>query len=178
LVQPSSSENAQMDLWNSFFLFWTNLGYVTGKCCGRTAACWLFTLVRQEQPVLQSINPVVRLDCLLGADEKRSVRARALASYLLESILNLGPTFIKIGQLCSTRSDLFPAEVTIMQGMLLLQLLLLLFRPQELYAVVMQPQAAPQQQVTEPAGKETSKLTKYQSDPWSCMSMFAVVMPY
>ncbi|WIA34166.1 hypothetical protein OEZ86_012526 [Tetradesmus obliquus] len=43
-------------------------------------------------------------------DEKRSARARSLASYLLDSILNLGPTFIKVGQLCSTRSDLFPAE--------------------------------------------------------------------
>eukprot|EP00879_Flechtneria_rotunda_P001676 GHRR01001836.1.p1 GENE.GHRR01001836.1~~GHRR01001836.1.p1 ORF type:complete len:739 (+),score=239.78 GHRR01001836.1:270-2486(+) len=43
-------------------------------------------------------------------DEKRSVRARSLAEYLLESILQLGPTFIKVGQLCSTRSDLFPAE--------------------------------------------------------------------
>lgn len=43
-------------------------------------------------------------------DAKRSERARGLAKYLLESILNLGPTFIKVGQLCSTRSDLFPAE--------------------------------------------------------------------
>ncbi|KAF8066232.1 ABC1K7 [Scenedesmus sp. PABB004] len=43
-------------------------------------------------------------------DEKRSARARGLAKYLLESILQLGPTFIKVGQLCSTRSDLFPAE--------------------------------------------------------------------
>jgi predicted unusual protein kinase regulating ubiquinone biosynthesis (AarF/ABC1/UbiB family) len=47
----------------------------------------------------------------LHVDEKRSARAKSLASYLLESILNLGPTFIKVGQLCSTRSDLFPAEV-------------------------------------------------------------------
>lgn len=53
--------------------------------------------------------------CLLLSDEKRSARARSLASYLLDSILNLGPTFIKVGQLCSTRSDLFPAEVSIEQ---------------------------------------------------------------
>lgn len=42
--------------------------------------------------------------------EKRSARARGLASWVRERILQLGPTFIKIGQLFSTRSDLFPAE--------------------------------------------------------------------
>ena len=44
------------------------------------------------------------------ADEKKAARSRSLAKYLLESILQLGPTFIKVGQLSSTRSDLFPAE--------------------------------------------------------------------
>lgn len=43
-------------------------------------------------------------------DEKKSQRARGLAIWIRESILQLGPTFIKIGQLFSTRSDLFPAE--------------------------------------------------------------------
>ena len=43
-------------------------------------------------------------------DEKKSQRARSLAIWIRESILQLGPTFIKIGQLFSTRSDLFPAE--------------------------------------------------------------------
>ncbi|KAG1679839.1 hypothetical protein FOA52_012752 [Chlamydomonas sp. UWO 241] len=43
-------------------------------------------------------------------EEKRSARTRSLARYMLASILNLGPTFIKLGQLSSTRSDLFPAE--------------------------------------------------------------------
>ena len=42
--------------------------------------------------------------------EKRGARARGLASWVRERILQLGPTFIKIGQLFSTRSDLFPAE--------------------------------------------------------------------
>jgi hypothetical protein len=56
--------------------------------------------------------PICSVALLQNADEKRSARAKSLASYLLESILNLGPTFIKVGQLCSTRSDLFPAEVS------------------------------------------------------------------
>ncbi|GIL68808.1 hypothetical protein Vafri_22040 [Volvox africanus] len=43
-------------------------------------------------------------------DAKRAERARGLARYLLNSVLQLGPTFIKIGQLSSTRSDLLPAE--------------------------------------------------------------------
>jgi predicted unusual protein kinase regulating ubiquinone biosynthesis (AarF/ABC1/UbiB family) len=43
-------------------------------------------------------------------EEKKSARARSLAIWIRESILQLGPTFIKIGQLFSTRSDLFPAE--------------------------------------------------------------------
>jgi predicted unusual protein kinase regulating ubiquinone biosynthesis (AarF/ABC1/UbiB family) len=47
---------------------------------------------------------------IFTADEKKAVRSRSLAKYLLESILQLGPTFIKIGQLSSTRSDLFPGE--------------------------------------------------------------------
>ncbi|PSC67309.1 putative aarF domain-containing kinase chloroplastic [Micractinium conductrix] len=44
--------------------------------------------------------------------ERRSARARTLAVWIREQILQLGPTYIKIGQLFSTRSDLFPPEFT------------------------------------------------------------------
>lgn len=44
--------------------------------------------------------------------EKKAERGRALAVWIRETILQLGPTFIKLGQLFSTRSDLFPAEFT------------------------------------------------------------------
>lgn len=44
-------------------------------------------------------------------EDKKRVRRRRLAAWSRDSLLALGPTFIKLGQLFSTRSDLFPAEV-------------------------------------------------------------------
>lgn len=43
-------------------------------------------------------------------DEKKAIRRRKLAIWIRETLLDLGPTFIKVGQLFSTRADLFPAE--------------------------------------------------------------------
>lgn len=43
-------------------------------------------------------------------EEKLSERRRIQARWIRECILELGPTFIKVGQLFSTRADLFPAE--------------------------------------------------------------------
>ena len=42
--------------------------------------------------------------------EKQAIRRRSQAIWIRESFLNLGPTFIKLGQLFSTRADLFPLE--------------------------------------------------------------------
>ncbi|MEM6613109.1 MAG: AarF/ABC1/UbiB kinase family protein [Cyanobacteria bacterium P01_C01_bin.72] len=42
--------------------------------------------------------------------EKQTARRRAQAIWIRENFLNLGPTFIKLGQLFSTRADLFPLE--------------------------------------------------------------------
>ncbi|MGB3516141.1 MAG: AarF/ABC1/UbiB kinase family protein [Elainellaceae cyanobacterium] len=43
-------------------------------------------------------------------DEKQALRRRRLAVWIRETLLDLGPTFIKVGQLFSTRADLFPSE--------------------------------------------------------------------
>ena len=42
--------------------------------------------------------------------EKQAARRRAKAIWIRENFLELGPTFIKLGQLFSTRADLFPIE--------------------------------------------------------------------
>lgn len=43
-------------------------------------------------------------------EDKRATRRRKQAAWIRETLLDLGPTFIKVGQLFSTRADLFPAE--------------------------------------------------------------------
>jgi len=44
------------------------------------------------------------------SEEKLLKRRKKQAKWIRESLLELGPTFIKVGQLFSTRADIFPAE--------------------------------------------------------------------
>jgi len=43
-------------------------------------------------------------------EAKQAFRRKKQAVWIRETLLDLGPTFIKVGQLFSTRADLFPAE--------------------------------------------------------------------
>lgn len=43
-------------------------------------------------------------------EEKRAARRKRQAIWIRDTFLDLGPTFIKVGQLFSTRADLFPSE--------------------------------------------------------------------
>ncbi|GBF95186.1 hypothetical protein Rsub_07899 [Raphidocelis subcapitata] len=71
----------------------------------RTADTWVFFLVFRSRLALLD----QKWSYAGGfSEEKKAERARGLAKYLVASILDLGPTFIKVGQLSSTRSDLFP----------------------------------------------------------------------
>ncbi|MDJ0702761.1 MAG: AarF/ABC1/UbiB kinase family protein [Leptolyngbyaceae cyanobacterium MO_188.B28] len=80
---------------------YTRLGRL--RHIGRTAFQFLFYLWLDQQPrSYGSKQP--------PSPEQVSQRRRKRAAWLQESLLDLGPTFIKIGQFFSTRADLFPAE--------------------------------------------------------------------
>lgn len=44
------------------------------------------------------------------SEAKQAARRRTLAVWIRNTLLDLGPTFIKVGQLFSTRADIFPGE--------------------------------------------------------------------
>lgn len=92
------------ELTQNYSYTWANDDYSETK---RTIDTWSFVLTLRarlwllEQPWSYPGGMT---------EGKKSERARSMAIWIRESILQLGPTFIKIGQLFSTRSDLFPAE--------------------------------------------------------------------
>ena len=73
----------------------------------RTIDVWLFVLSLRVRVLLDNAKWTY-----VGGftEDKQKTRRRITASWLRECVLQLGPTFIKLGQLSSTRSDLFPRE--------------------------------------------------------------------
>ncbi|OVA20124.1 UbiB domain [Macleaya cordata] len=83
---------------------WANENYNAWQ---RTIDVWSFVLSLRVRVILDNAKWA-----FIGGftEEKQKSRRRKTASWLRERVLQLGPTFIKVGQLSSTRSDLFPRE--------------------------------------------------------------------
>eukprot|EP00262_Sarcandra_glabra_P013388 TRINITY_DN3705_c0_g1_i2.p1 TRINITY_DN3705_c0_g1~~TRINITY_DN3705_c0_g1_i2.p1 ORF type:complete len:707 (+),score=111.66 TRINITY_DN3705_c0_g1_i2:289-2409(+) len=73
----------------------------------RTTDVWSFVLSLRLRVLLDNAKWAY-----IGGftEDKQRIRRQRTASWLRERVLQLGPTFIKLGQLSSTRSDLFPRE--------------------------------------------------------------------
>ncbi|KAG8387177.1 hypothetical protein BUALT_Bualt03G0226200 [Buddleja alternifolia] len=83
---------------------WANENYNSVQ---RTIDVWSFVLSLRVRVLLDN----AKWSYIGGFTEDKQVeRRRGTASWLRECVLQLGPTFIKLGQLSSTRSDLFPKE--------------------------------------------------------------------
>ncbi|KAM7503784.1 hypothetical protein LguiB_002688 [Lonicera macranthoides] len=83
---------------------WANENYNSFQ---RSIDVWSFVLSLRVRVLLDE-----KKWAYLGGftEDKKINRSRKTASWLRERVLQLGPTFIKLGQLSSTRSDLFPRE--------------------------------------------------------------------
>ncbi|KAK9156345.1 hypothetical protein Sjap_003825 [Stephania japonica] len=83
---------------------WANENY---NSLQRTVDVWSFVLSLRIRVLLDNAKWAY-----VGGftEDKQKNRRRKTASWLRERVLQLGPTFIKLGQLSSTRSDLFPRE--------------------------------------------------------------------
>lgn len=83
---------------------WANENYSSWQ---RNIDVWSFVLSLRVRVLLDNAKWAY-----LGgiSEDKQKNRRRKTASWLRERVLQLGPTFIKLGQLSSTRSDLFPRE--------------------------------------------------------------------
>ncbi|KAL9243963.1 hypothetical protein vseg_017791 [Gypsophila vaccaria] len=83
---------------------WANDNYNSVQ---RSIDVWSFVLTLRVRVLLEN----AKWAYVGGFDEEKQKKRRTdTASWLRERVLQLGPTFIKLGQLSSTRSDLFPRE--------------------------------------------------------------------
>lgn len=101
-VFPPSEELKVLPSDESFS--WANENYNSVQ---RSIDVWSFVLSLRVRVLLDNAKWAY-----VGGftEDKQISRRRKTASWLRERVLQLGPTFIKLGQLSSTRSDLFPRE--------------------------------------------------------------------
>ncbi|MBA0548960.1 hypothetical protein Golob_020022, partial [Gossypium lobatum] len=83
---------------------WANENYSSLQ---RSIDVWSFVISLRVRVLLDNAKWAYAGDF---TEDKQKKRRRTTASWLRERVLQLGPTFIKLGQLSSTRSDLFPRE--------------------------------------------------------------------
>ncbi|KAL0320046.1 UNVERIFIED_CONTAM: protein ACTIVITY OF BC1 COMPLEX kinase, chloroplastic [Sesamum radiatum] len=83
---------------------WANENYNSVQ---RTIDVWSFVIALRVRVLLDNAKWTY-----IGGftDDKQVARRRKTASWVRDSLLQLGPTLIKLGQLLSTRSDLFSKE--------------------------------------------------------------------
>ena len=96
---PSSSQEAGKKVYR-----WNRENYSRNR---RRFDIWLFVLTLLFKLWLEG-----KKWSYIGGytEEKKLARRKARAVWIRESLLELGPTFIKVGQLFSTRADIFPVE--------------------------------------------------------------------
>ncbi len=91
-------------LYNQKAYRWNSENYSRHR---RFVDIWAFVLTLLSQLWLDSKSWSYRGGI---TDAKKAARRRTQAIWIRETFLDLGPTFIKVGQLFSTRADLFPSE--------------------------------------------------------------------
>ncbi|CAH9060660.1 unnamed protein product [Cuscuta europaea] len=104
MIKAKSIELPPVDLPSDEGFNWANENYNSFQ---RKIDIWSFALSLRVRVFLDN----AKWTYASGFNEdKQKDRRRKTASWLRERVLQLGPTFIKVGQLSSTRSDLFPRE--------------------------------------------------------------------
>ena len=90
-LKNTSTWRRTVEIWSFVFVFFFKLWVVNSK--------WSYAKADRDKSAKRGINA-----------EARAARTEELACWLRERLVTLGPTFIKIGQQFSTRSDILSPE--------------------------------------------------------------------
>jgi len=75
-----------------------------GSALKRTTEVWAF--------IAKAAVKVFKASKVKGTDEEKSAAKTAVAEYIRDALFRLGPTFVKLGQVVSTRTDVLEKEYT------------------------------------------------------------------